>query len=473
MDRTSNFYINGEWVKPLHSTRTFEIVNPATEEPQGKIALCDAEDVNRAVAAAVAAFPTWSIAPLSERTAILQRVKDLYIHNLGRFAELISTEMGAPIGLTGAMQAPVVVLTIDEMLRVLESYKFEEERDGLILRREPVGVCGLITPWNWPMHQLSLKVIAALAAGCTMVLKPSEFSALSALAFADILHDAGVPPGVFNLINGEGPVVGRAISQHPDIAMVSFTGSTRAGIQVAQDASVTVKRVTQELGGKSANIILADADLDAAVAQGVQACFSNSGQSCNAPTRMLVPSSVHSRVVEIARAAADAVSVGNPMDPQTNMGPLVNAAQFTRVQRLIGQAIDEGAQLVAGGLGRPEGCELGYFVKPTVFAGVTPDMQIAQEEVFGPVLAIMPYDGEEQAITLANDTPFGLSAYVQSGNRDAALAVARRLQVGNVHVNGASINPAMPFGGYKQSGNGREWSVFGLEEYLEIKAILG
>lgn len=472
MDRTSHFYINGSWVKPARSTQTIDLINPATEEVQGQIVMGDGADVDSAVGAAVAAFPIWSMTPLSDRITLLQRVMKIYNERVGNFADLISREMGAPVSLTRSMQAPVVAMTIAELLRVLETFKFEEHRGGILLVREPIGVCGLITPWNWPMHQVALKVMAALAAGCTMVLKPSELAPLSALAFAEVLHDAGVPPGVFNLVNGAGAVVGRAISQHPDIAMVSFTGSTAAGTQVAQDAAATVKRVTQELGGKSPNILLKDADIEAAVAGGVRTCFRNSGQSCNAPTRMLVPAEMHDRAAAVARDTAEALTVGDPFDDGTDLGPLVNAAQFARVQRLIAQAIEEGATLVTGGPGRPEGCERGYFVRPTVFAGVTPDMIIAREEVFGPVLAIMSYDSEEQAIAVANDTPYGLAAYVQSRDPDTARAVARRLQAGNVHINGAPINPAMPFGGYKQSGNGREWSVFGLEEYLEVKAIL-
>jgi aldehyde dehydrogenase (NAD+) len=362
---------------------------------------------------------------------------------------------------------------LNQMLAVLKDFAFESVRGTTLIAREPVGVCGFITPWNWPMNQIACKVVPALAAGCTMVLKPSEFTPLDAVIFAEILQAAGVPKGVFNLINGDGPTVGQALATHPDIDMVSFTGSTRAGIAVAKAAADTVKRVHQELGGKSANIILADADLQKAVASGVQACFLNSGQSCDAPTRMFVQAKQHDQAAAIAKAAAEATKAGDPTVKGTGIGPVVNEAQFRKIQRLIETGIAEGATLVAGGPGRPEGVNRGYFVRPTVFANVKPEMTIAREEIFGPVLSILPYDTEEQAIRMANDTVYGLSGYVQSGDVEHARRVAAQLRTGQVRVNGAGPDFAAPFGGYKQSGNGREWGEFGLEEFLETKAVIG
>ncbi|WP_336964533.1 aldehyde dehydrogenase family protein [Sphingobium aquiterrae] len=449
------------------------LIDPADATVHGTIALGACADVDRAVQAAKRALPQWARTSVAERIALLRRIEALYVERIESFASAVTLEMGAPISLSRGAQAPVILMTLGEMIRVLESYAFEEERDGMLLMREPVGICGLITPWNWPLHQLALKVVPALAAGCAMVVKPSEFAPLSALLFAQLLADAGVPPGVFNLVNGDGPTVGHALAAHPDIAMISFTGSTRAGIQVAKDAADTVKRVAQELGGKSANIILPDADLESAVSAGVRACFANSGQSCNAPTRMLVSREKLGNALEIASSTANGILVGDPKDPATQMGPLANAAQFERVRAAISRAAREGAQVVAGGEAMPQGIDRGYFVRPTVFGGVHPDMAVAREEIFGPVLVVIPYDSVDHAISIANDSPYGLAAYVQSPDRAAAASVARRLQTGNVLLNGSMGVPAMPFGGFKQSGNGREWSVFGLEEYLELKAVVG
>jgi aldehyde dehydrogenase (NAD+) len=396
-----------------------------------------------------------------------------YQARLDDLAETISAEMGAPMWLAKAAQAPSGLAHLAQALEVLRSYTFVENKGTTRILREPVGVCGFITPWNWPVNQIMCKVAPALAAGCTMVLKPSEVAPLSGIVVAEILDAAGVPPGVFNLVNGDGPTVGTAISSHPGIDMVSFTGSTRAGVQVAKTAADTVKRVAQELGGKSANIILDDADLQRAVQGGVRTCFTNSGQSCNAPTRMLVPRARHAEAVAIAKAAAEGVKVGSPKTDGTTIGPVVSKVQFDKIQGLIERGVKEGAELVTGGPGRPEGLSKGYYVRPTVFANVRNDMTIAREEIFGPVLAILPYDDEEDAIRIANDTPYGLSGYVASGNPERALRVGSRLRTGNVHLNGAGPDFAAPFGGYKQSGNGREWGEFGFEEFLEVKAVMG
>jgi aldehyde dehydrogenase (NAD+) len=369
-------------------------------------------------------------------------------------------------------QAPAGVGHLKQALEVLKTYTFMQNRGAIRIIREPIGVCGFITPWNWPINQITCKVAPALAAGCTMVLKPSEIAPLNAILVAEVLHDAGVPRGVFNLVNGDGPTVGAAIAAHPGVDMVSFTGSTRAGIQVAKAAADSVKRVAQELGGKSANIILDDVDLKAAVESGVQRCFTNSGQSCSAPTRMLVPRARHAEAVAIAKAAAERVIVGDP-NQKGSLGPIANRAQFEKVQRLIETGIREGADLVTGGPGRPQGLEKGYYVRPTVFANVRNDMTIAREEIFGPVLSILPYEDENDAVQIANDTVYGLSGYVSSGDTQRALRVAARLRTGNVHVNGAPVDYSAPFGGYKQSGNGREWGEFGFEEFLEVKAVMG
>jgi len=472
MKDSRKFYIDGKWVDPAE-TRDFIVVNPANEEPIAAISLGSAADVDRAVAAARRAFESYSETSLDERLTLLRNIIELYQSKMNEMAETISQEMGAPISLSRRAQAPAGLAHLMEVVKVLGNFKFEEMRGSTLMRKEPIGVCGLITPWNWPMNQIACKVAPALAAGCTMVLKPSEIAPLSAYLFTQILHEAGVPPGVFNLVNGDGPTVGAAISSHLDVDMVSFTGSTRAGVAVATAAAPTVKRVTQELGGKSANIILDDADLEKAVKQGVQECFRNTGQSCNAPTRMLVPRSQMAEVVVAARQAADATKVGDPFTDGTGMGPLSSKAQFDKVQRFINKGIEEGAKLVSGGPGRPDGLTRGYFVKPTVFADVSNDMTIAREEIFGPVLCIIPCENEDDAVRIANDTPYGLSGFVTSGNRERAGRMAKRIRSGNVHINGARVDFGGCFGGYKQSGNGREWGEAGLEEFLELKAIFG
>jgi aldehyde dehydrogenase (NAD+) len=466
------FYIDGKWVDPAKA-HDFPVINPANEQAIATISLGSPEDVDRAVAAAKRAFEAYSETGVQERLDLLRRIVEVYQSKIEEMAAAISQEMGAPSSLSRKAQAPAGLAHLLETVKVLEHFKFEELKGSTLMRKEPVGVCGLITPWNWPMNQIVCKVAPALAAGCTMVLKPSEFAPLSAYLFAQILHEAAVPPGVFNLVNGDGPTVGAAISSHPDVAMVSFTGSTRAGVAVAVAAAPTVKRVTQELGGKSANILLDDADFEKAVKQGVQECFRNTGQSCNAPTRMLVPRAKMAEVIVAARQASETTKVGDSLAEDTGVGPLASKAQFDKVERLINKGIEEGAKLIAGGPGRPEGINKGYFVKLTVFADVSNDMTIAREEIFGPVLCIIPYEDEDDAVRIANDTPYGLSGFVTSGNRERAVRVAKRLRSGNVHINGARIDFGGCFGGYKQSGNGREWGEAGLEEFLELKAIFG
>jgi len=468
----TQFYIDGRWVEPSES-RLLDVIDPSTEQPIGRIALGGAKDVDLAVQAARRAFETFSRTTKAERVELLKKIAAAYQKRYDEIAETISREMGAPIWLSKAAQAATGLAHLNQTIAILEGYEFEEQRGTTRILREPVGVCGFITPWNWPVNQIMCKVAPALAAGCTMVLKPSEVAPLNAILVAEVMHDAGVPAGVFNLVNGDGPTVGAALSAHPGIDMMSFTGSTRAGIQVAKAAADTVKRVAQELGGKSANIILEDADFAKAVAGGVTGCFLNSGQSCNAPTRMLVPTSRHDEAVAIAKTAAAAVKPGDPFTAGTTIGPVVSETQWKKIQGLIEKGIDEGATLVTGGPGRPEGIDKGYYVRPTIFANVRNDMTIAREEIFGPVLAILPYRDEEEAIRIANDTPYGLSGYVTAGNVEHARKVASRLRTGNVHLNGAGADFAAPFGGYKQSGNGREWGEFGFEEFLEVKALLG
>ncbi len=468
------FYIDGKWVEPAGQARTHDVINPATEEPIGRIALGSKADVDKAVAAAKKAFETFSRTSIAERQALLGKIIQVYQKRLPDIAAAISSEMGAPMWLAQAAQAPAGLAHFAEALRLLGEYKFEYELGGAQIIREPIGVCGLITPWNWPLNQIACKVGPALAVGCTMVLKPSELAPLNAIILAEVLDEAGVPPGVFNLVNGDGAGVGSALSSHPDIDMMSFTGSTRAGILVSKGAADTVKRVALELGGKSPNIVLDDADLTKAVSGGLLQMVTNSGQSCNAPSRMLVPRQLHDQAIEVARATAAAIKVMAPETAERGaIGPLANAGQFQKVQALIQKGIDEKATLVAGGVGRPEGFNRGYYVKPTVFANVSNDMTIAREEIFGPVLSILPYEDEEQAIAIANDTPYGLSSYVQSGNIERARKVARRIRAGNVHINGQGADFRAPFGGYKQSGLGREWGEFGLEEFLEVKAAFG
>ena len=468
----NRFYIGGQWVDPV-VPRPFTLINPANEEPTARISLGSKADVDKAVTAARVAFGTFSQTLPQERRAVLQRIVEVFQRRYGDVVEAISREMGAPLWLSKAMQAASGIGHLTEASRVLSDFQFQQVRGSTAIVHEPIGVCALITPWNWPINQLVCKVAPALAAGCTMVCKPSEFAPLSALVFAEILDEAGVPPGVFNLVNGDGPTAGEALCSHPGVDMVSFTGSLRTGIAVAKVAADTVKRVAQELGGKSANIILDDADLKAAVAGGVTGCFMNSGQNCLAPTRMLVPRRLHDQAVGIARAVADQVKVGDPFAEGTIMGPVANRAQFEKIQRLIQKGIDEGAALVAGGLGRPPGFESGYYVRPTVFGNVANEMTIAREEIFGPVLCVLAYDSEADAIRVANDSNYGLSGYVQSGNIERARAVASQLRAGTVFINGAGMDLAAPFGGYKSSGNGREWGDFGLREFLEVKAVMG
>ena len=466
------FYIDGRWVSPAEF-QDFAVVNPATEETVAMISLGGTADVDRAVAAAQRAFPSYSQTSVQDRLALLNRIIEVYRSKSEEMAQAISQEMGAPITLARKAQAPAGFAHFAETAKVLSSFQFEELKGSTLMRKEAIGACGLITPWNWPMNQIACKVAPALAAGCTVVLKPSEFAPLSAYLFAQILDQAGVPHGVFNLVNGDGPTVGAAIAAHPDLAMVSFTGSSRAGVAVATAAAPSIKRVTQELGGKSAYIVLDDAPLDKTVAECVQTCFRNTGQSCNAPTRMLVSRANLQDAIRIAREAASQIVIGDPADAATGMGPLSNRAQFEKVQSMIRKGIDEGAELVTGGPGRPDGLSKGYYVKPTVFANVCNDMIIAREEIFGPVLCMIAYTDEEDAIRIANDTPYGLSGFVTSSDRERAGRVAKRIRSGNVHVNGARVDFAGSFGGYKQSGNGREWGEAGLEEFLELKAIFG
>ncbi|WOJ96080.1 aldehyde dehydrogenase family protein [Congregibacter brevis] len=466
------FYINGEWVDPAVA-KPFDVIDPAHETVCARISLGSEADVDRAVAAAKAAFETYGVSSREERIALLERCIEVYQSRYHDMAEAIRTEMGAPKGLAETAQAHTGLGHLQQALDVLREYEFEEDLGQHRLVKEPIGVCGMITPWNWPVNQIACKVAPALAVGCTIVLKPSEVSPLSAQIWAEIMHEAGVPAGVFNMVNGDGPTVGAALSKHPDVDMMSFTGSTRAGTQVAMNAAPTVKRVTQELGGKSPNIILDDADFDAAVSRGVMSMFMNSGQSCNAPSRMFVPAARLAEVEAIAGNVAASVVVGDPADEATQLGPVVSEVQFNKIQGLIQAGIDEGATLVAGGTGRPDGLDAGYYVKPTIFSGVTNTMTIAREEIFGPVLAILPYETEDEAIAMANDTPYGLAGYVQSGDIEHARQVGRRIRAGNIHINGASGGYEVPFGGFKQSGNGREWGEHGFTDYLEIKAMEG
>ena len=471
MDHASQFYINGQWVAPL-SHETLEVINPATEEVIDRIAMGGADDVDAAVAAAKAAFATFSVTSREERLALLDRIIEVYKTHITEMGDLISAEVGAPVWMAQRSQATAGVGHFMTARNVLADYEFEKELGTTLVVREPIGVCALITPWNWPLNQIACKVAPALAAGCTMVLKPSEVAPLNAILFAEILDEAGVPAGVFNLVNGDGVNVGSPLSSHPDVDMVSFTGSTRAGIEVARAAAPTVKRVAQELGGKSANIILDDADFATVIARDVATMCNNSGQSCSAPSRMLVPASRMDEAAAIAAAAAKNVVVGDPKDDASKIGPVVSGVQYSRIQQLIEKGISEGATLQVGGPGKPEGLETGYFVKPTVFSHVSNDMTIAREEVFGPVLVMIGYEDDDDAVRIANDSAYGLSGYI-SGSSDRAKAMARRIRTGNVHLNGARGDLNAPFGGYKQSGNGREWGEFGMEEFLETKAIMG
>ena len=471
MKNTGQFYIDGSWVSPMGAD-TLDVINPATEESVATIAMGGPADVDAAVAAAKAAFATYSLTTVDERLDLLDRVRSALRPRLEEFAEAITLEMGAPRGLARAMQAEMGIYHVTTAMEVLSTYEFEYVKDTALIVREPLGVVGMITPWNWPINQLACKVAPALAAGCTMVVKPSEVSPLSAIVFAEALDEAGVPAGVFNLVNGDGLNVGAYLSAHPDIDMVSFTGSTRAGIEVAKNAAPTVKRVAQELGGKSANIILDDACFEEAISRDAFEMCLNSGQSCNAGTRMLVPRDRMDEAARLAELGMDQLSVGDPQDLANTVGPVASEAQWIKIQELIQVGIDEGATLVCGGCGRPDGLDTGFYVRPTLFADVTNDMRIAREEIFGPVLVIIGYEDDDDAVDIANDTSYGLSGYI-SGSHDRALAVARRIRTGAMHLNGAGPDLHAPFGGYKQSGNGREWGRHGFEEYLETKAVLG
>ena len=468
----TKFYINGSWVEPSENNM-LAVENPATLEQCATIAIGNEADVDNAVAAAKAAFETFSQTSVEERAALLDKIAEIYTARIGEIAEAIREEMGAPISLASTAQAYAGLAHIAEAAKILRNFSFSEDLGAHRVVKEPIGVCGLITPWNWPMNQVTCKVAPALAVGCTMILKPSEVAPLSSYIFTEIMHEAGVPAGVFNMVNGDGPGVGTALSKHPDVDMMSFTGSTRAGSLVAQNAAPTVKRVTQELGGKSPNIVLDDADLEAAVTRGVLHMYNNTGQSCNAPSRMLVPRARLAEAEQIAAAVSQSVVIGDTADKDTTMGPVVSKVQWDKIQGLIQKGIDEGAKLVCGGTGLPDGIEAGHYVRPTVFSEANNDMTISREEIFGPVLTMIPYDSEEEAIRIANDTPYGLAGYVQSGDMDHARAVASKIRAGNIHINGASGGPDIPFGGYKQSGNGREWGAHGFTDYLEIKAIEG
>ncbi|WEX76739.1 aldehyde dehydrogenase family protein [Sinorhizobium numidicum] len=465
------FYINGEWVDPVTQNDLY-VLNPATEKPIAVISLGTSVDIDRAVAAARKAFASYSRTSVEERLALLEKLLAIYKRRYDEMAETITAELGAPKTMSREQQADVGIGHLQGYIDALKRLKLREKLpNGDTLLREPIGVCGLITPWNWPVNQVALKVVPALATGCTCVLKPSEFTPLNAMLYAEMIDEAGFPPGVFNLVNGDGIHAGAALSKHKDLDMVSFTGSTRAGIAVSKDAADTVKRVTLELGGKSPNIVFADADLEERVTASILECFNNSGQSCDAPTRMLVERSVYDKVVDIARHVARVAQVGDPTKEGSHIGPLVSHIQYERVQALIEAGVAEGAILLAGGPGKPEGFETGYFVKPTIFIDVDNTMRIAREEVFGPVLSIMPFDTEEEAIEIANDTSYGLAAYIQTGDPERAERVAARLRAGMVHINGGPHRYGSPFGGYKQSGNGREGGIFGLEDFLEVKTV--
>jgi acyl-CoA reductase-like NAD-dependent aldehyde dehydrogenase len=470
MHDRDTIYIDGAWV-PSTGTGTIDVHASATGEVIGRIPDGSAEDVDRAVAAAKRAFPAWSQTSVEERAKHLQRLQEGLMARMGELAELIATEVGMPIRLAGAIQVGLPTMVMGSYAQLLADFPFEERIGHSLVVREPVGVVGAITPWNYPLHQIVAKVAPALAAGCTVVLKPTEVAPLNAFVLAEIIDEAGLPAGVFNLVSGTGPVVGEAIASHPDVDMVSFTGSTRAGRRVSELAAATVKRVALELGGKSANVILDDADLERAVSAGVTNCYLNSGQTCTAWTRMLVPRQRLAEAEAIAAKKAEAYRLGDPLSEETNLGPLASAAQQERVRGYIAKGVAEGAKLVTGGIEAPEGLEAGYYVRPTVFSNVSPDMTIAQEEIFGPVLSIMPYDTEEEAVAIANGTIYGLAGGVWSGDPERAQKVARQLRTGQVDINGAGFNPLAPFGGYKQSGNGRELGRFGLEEYLETKSL--
>lgn len=472
MKALHQFYIDGQWVDPAPGATQMDIVNPATEALAGTLALGTAADVDRAVAAARAAFPAWSQSSRETRIALLERITALYKARMADLADAVRTEIGAPVSLCQTLQAPIGLAHLAAATETLRNFAFETAYGSNYVRHEPIGVAALVTAWNWPLSLICAKTAAALAAGCTVVLKPSEIAPLDAAIFADILHEAGTPAGVFNMVYGEGRTVGARLSSHPDVDVISITGSTRAGVEVAISAAPTVKRVHQELGGKSPLLILDDADLQGAVTTGVMQVMMNSGQTCIAPTRMLVPRERYAEAVAVAAATANAIPVGDPADPATKMGPISNRRQYETVQRLIGVAIEEGARVAAGGTGRPDGIARGFFARPTILADMHNGMTAAREEIFGPVLAMIPYDDEEDGIAIANDTPYGLAAYVASGDVARARRVAARLRAGSVRINGAQVDLSMPFGGYKASGNGRENGAHGLAEFLECKSVM-
>ena len=465
------FYIGGQWVDPA-TPKSIDVIDPATERPAGRISMGSAADVDRAVQAARKAFASYSRTSVDERVALLERVIAEYKKRYADIAAAITEEMGAPVALARDAQAAMGLAHLSTALAVLKGYAFREQRGSTLLVKEPIGVCGFITPWNWPVNQIACKVAPALAVGCTMVLKPSEIAPFSGQIWTEVMDAAGVPAGVFNLVNGDGPTVGAALSSHPEVDMVSFTGSTRAGVEVARNAAPTVKRVHQELGGKSPNVILPDADFKQAIKAGVRGVMNNSGQSCNAPTRMLVPNARMAEALAIAKQVAEATTVGAP-DSGAQLGPVISATQWDKIQTLIHKGIAEGATVVAGGPGKPAGLEVGYYVKPTVLGGVNNRMTVAREEIFGPVLTILGYDTVDEAVEIGNDTPYGLAAYVSGTDPEATRDVASRLRAGQVNINSAAIDLTAPFGGFKQSGNGREWGDHAFGEFLEIKAMLG
>ena len=473
MENLQKFYINGQWAAPI-STATLPVLNPAMNEQIGTVSMGNSHDVDKAVASAKAAFASYSQTSKADRLVLLKQLKEESEKRFEDMAQAMRMEMGAPITMARDAQADAALGHLQGFIESLEElHERIDLPNGDVMLREAIGVCGLITPWNWPINQIALKVIPALATGCTCVLKPSEHTPVSAMIYAEIIHSAGYPAGVFNLVNGDGSTVGSCLARHQDIQMMSFTGSTRAGKAVTHDAAETVKRVTLELGGKSPNIIFADCDLEAKVTASVQECMFNTGQSCDAPTRLLIERSCYDEALKIVKAAGEAVEVGDPEKEGGHLGPLFDEIQFDRVQNMISVGIDEGANLLVGGLGKPEGHEKGWFVKPTIFADVSNNQRIAQEEIFGPVLVVIPFEDEADAIRIANDTPYGLAAYLQTGNSDRADRVAKQLRAGAVHINGGAINYGTPFGGYLQSGNGREGGLMGLEDYLETKTLHG
>ena len=468
----SQFYIDGNWVDPVGNQK-LDVINPATEETVGQLSLGSEKDVDLAVSAAKKAFGTFSRTSVVERLELLTEIRNIYKRRYNEVAEAILTEMGAPITLASGAQSSVGLAHLKTAIRVLNDKDFEYKHNNMLIREEPIGVCGLITPWNWPINQVVSKLAPCLAAGCTSVLKPSEISPLSAIIFAEIMHEAGTPAGVFNMVHGYGPIVGEAMSKHPNIDMMSFTGSTRGGVSVAKSSAETVKRVSQELGGKSPNIILDDACFEQSVSRGVSGCMNNTGQSCNAPTRMLVPKNRHDEAAQIAKRVAESMKTGDPKSNDTDIGPLVSETQLKKVQKLVESGINSEATLVTGGVGKPAGLNKGYYVKPTVFSNVHNQMEIARTEIFGPVLSIIPFENEDEAVKIANDTPYGLTNYIQTQDKDKVKRVARKLRSGMVDVNGVGIDGASPFGGYKHSGIGREAGLEGLIEFLEIKSVGG